>query len=135
MQTPCERKFARSAASVATARTFVTETLTEWHMGRRLDDVRLCVSELASNAVEHGVPAGRHFLVRVAHDDERVCVEVHDSGDGTPTVRRMTLADDRGRGLFLVNSVADEWGVASRRGPGKIVWAEFKLSAALHKSI
>jgi hypothetical protein len=45
-----ERHFSRHPASVAHVRSFVTDTLNVWELGDRLDDVRLCVSELATNA-------------------------------------------------------------------------------------
>ncbi|MBL1118830.1 ATP-binding protein [Streptomyces sp. 110] len=128
MQKPSERQFTRHPASVAKARTFVAEALTVWRLDGRLDDVRACVSELVTNAVEHGTSAGPDFLVRVAHDDERVRVEVLDSGDGTPAMKQTTPDDDDGRGLFLVDAIADEWGFEPRTGPGKAVWIEFKLS-------
>lgn len=54
-------------------------------------------------------------------------MEVHDSGDGTPRVAAVagrTEADESGRGLVLVEALADRWGVTGR-SPGKVVWCEF----------
>ncbi|MGW3627528.1 ATP-binding protein [Streptomyces sp. NPDC000880] len=127
MQQSRERHFSRHPASVAHARTFVADALTAWELGDRLDDVRVCVSELATNAIEHSTDASRDFLVQVARGDERLRVEVRDQGHGTPTVRDATADDCHGRGLFLVAALADDWGVASRAGAGKTVWAEFNL--------
>ncbi|MGA4849202.1 ATP-binding protein [Streptomyces sp. G5(2025)] len=62
------------------------EVLTEWGVADRLDDIRLCVSELATNAVLHGAPAGRELCLRLVLDVAFVRVEVLDSGDGQPQV-------------------------------------------------
>jgi anti-sigma regulatory factor (Ser/Thr protein kinase) len=129
-ETVRERRFPRRPTSVARARDFVTELLTQWHRTDRLDDARYCTSELATNAVQHGAPAGRDFLVRVAVHDELLRIEVHDSGDGAPQLRQARSTDVSGRGLLLVAALADEWGVAPRSGPRKVVWATFKLDAA-----
>ncbi|MDQ1024788.1 anti-sigma regulatory factor (Ser/Thr protein kinase) [Streptomyces umbrinus] len=129
MQQSRERRFSSHPASAACARTFVADTLTEWELDDRLDDVLICVSELATNALKHGAPADRDFLVRVACRSERLRVEVCDQGDETPTVRLATADDCQGRGLFLVGALADDWGVAFRQEDGKTVWAEFKVNA------
>ncbi|GAA2125232.1 ATP-binding protein [Streptomyces synnematoformans] len=127
MQKPNQKQFTRHAASVAKARAFVVEVLGDRPLHGRLDDVRVCVSELAASAVRHGVPVGRQFLVRVADDGERVRVEVHDGGEGVPVVRPARALDDAGRGMVLVDGLSDAWGVEARRGPGKAVWAEFRI--------
>ncbi|MFD8826855.1 ATP-binding protein [Streptomyces sp. NPDC059605] len=117
--------FPRRRTTPRTARNFVTATLTEWGETSRLDDMRLCVSELVTNAVLHGAPAGRLVLVRVDSLDEEMRVEVHDSGEKTPTqcVPEESAVD--GRGLLIVAATADSWGVKGRTGPGKCVWATF----------
>ncbi|MEU6145681.1 ATP-binding protein [Streptomyces sp. NPDC047081] len=126
MEQTRERHFTRRPASVAHARSFVAEALIAWELGDRLDDVRVCVSELATNAIEHGTSGGQEFRIRVTRGRERLRVEVHDQGDGIPTVRDAAADDCHGRGLFLVAALADDWG-ASREGADKAVWAEFKL--------
>ncbi len=96
-------------------------------MAERADDVLLCVSELATNALVHGVPPGRGFLLRLLpYDGGGLRVEVHDSGDGVPAVPQPDAGEpgEGGRGLLLVAELADRWGV-SGRSPGKVVWCEF----------
>ncbi len=117
------RMFARGARSVGKARDFVAAAVCA---GDRADDIRLCVSELATNALRH-TPAGHCFLVRVRAEEHLVHVEVHDAGGGEPHVCTPADTDDRGRGLLLVAALADDWGTADRTGPGKSVWAAFKL--------
>ncbi|WP_407563815.1 ATP-binding protein [Streptomyces sp. 184] len=122
--------FARSAASVGKARDFATTVVGR---GDRTDDIRVCVSELATNAVQH-TPAGRRFLVRIICNEGVVRIEVHDASGGTPRQCAPADTDDRGRGLLLVSAFADDWGVSDRSGPGKLVWAEFKIQAAAEAS-
>lgn len=112
------------------AREFVGEALTAWGFESRADDVLLCVSELATNALLHGVPPGRGFLLLLRKDFSDVLrVELHDSGGGLPHVaeqvgRGADQQEESGRGLLLVEALADKWDVA-HRDPGKIVWCEF----------
>lgn len=114
----------RERRSVAAAREFVRAALTAWEWGARADDITLCVSELATNALVHGVPPGRGYLLRMWLYEQGTFlrVEVHDSGDGKPCVREPD--GESGRGLLLVAALADGWGVVPRE-PGKVVWCEF----------
>ncbi|MDI5971211.1 hypothetical protein POF50_017990, partial [Streptomyces sp. SL13] len=50
------RSFAHRGESVAEARRFADETLAGWGVTDRLDDMRLCLSEIATNAVVHVAP-------------------------------------------------------------------------------
>ncbi|MEE4490072.1 ATP-binding protein [Streptomyces sp. BE230] len=126
MQLPllCERFFRRERRSVREAREFVRDALADWGFGGvRVGDVVLCVSELCTNALVHGVPPGRGYrLMLWLRDEGQVRVEVHDSGDGEPGVREPD--GESGRGLVIVDALADRWGVGER-SPGKIVWCEF----------
>ncbi|GGS96126.1 ATP-binding protein [Streptomyces cinerochromogenes] len=119
--------YRRDRRSVRLAREFVRGTLTEWAAAERSDDVLLCVSELATNALLHGVPAGRGFLLRLElHRDGALRVEVHDSGPGEVRAPEASPDSEHGRGLLLVAALADKWGVGERN-PGKIVWCEFTV--------
>ncbi|SFE74185.1 Anti-sigma regulatory factor (Ser/Thr protein kinase) [Actinacidiphila alni] len=124
-----ERFYRRERRSVPAAREFAREALTEWGYGSREDEVLLCVSELATNALLHGVPPGRGFLLLLRRDlGGALRVEVHDSGGGRPHMaegpERGRDQAECGRGLVLVDALADKWDVADR-DPGKIVWCEF----------
>ncbi|MGC0329439.1 anti-sigma regulatory factor (Ser/Thr protein kinase) [Streptomyces sp. SAI-170] len=121
--------FDRRRSTPAAARSFVADTLTRWGRTERLDDIRLCASELATNAILHGAPTGGKVLVRVELHATSLRIEVHDGGNGTPTACTPRSVAEGGRGLLLVSTVADRWGVEERHGPGKCVWAAFHHSA------
>ncbi|MGW6865542.1 ATP-binding protein [Streptomyces sp. NPDC054904] len=124
-----QQRFPRARASVRAARQFVGDTLAEWGVSERRDDMRLCVSELASNAVLHGVPWGREFSVRVTREAGVLWIEVRDSGSGCPTVQHAEPGAERGRGLWLVTALADEFEIRDDR-VGKSAWAGFKMVEA-----
>ncbi|HWU05120.1 MAG TPA: ATP-binding protein [Streptomyces sp.] len=124
-----EAFYRRERRSVPLARQFVRAALLDWACEVDLGDVLLCVSELATNALVHGVPPGRGFRVRLTWGSV-LRVEVHDSGAGEvqESVRPGPLAE-YGRGLALVGALADVWGVREQ-DPGKTVWCEFAVSAS-----
>ncbi|MEV7728444.1 ATP-binding protein [Streptomyces sp. NPDC087917] len=122
-----QQRFPRAFVSVRAARQFVGDTLGEWGCGDRRDDIRLCVSELAANAVLHGVPIGREFAVHLVRELAAVRVEVRDSGPGLPVERRAGLEEFCGRGLWLVRELADQFGVRDE-AVGKTVWVRFGVS-------
>ncbi|MFF0215955.1 ATP-binding protein [Streptomyces vinaceus] len=127
-----EHTFTAVPESVAAARSFTSRTLESWELTRRADDIRLCVSELASNAVEHGTHAlgGRGaFLVRIDADDSHVRVEVEDDDPlATPCLNRSDKGDTGGRGMMIVASLATAWGFETCALTGKAVWSEFLTS-------
>ncbi|MER7148841.1 ATP-binding protein [Streptomyces xanthochromogenes] len=121
-----EKFYPRERQSVPAARKFAAGAVADWGFFHRLDGIALCVSELATNALLHGVPPGRGFLLRMRLWEGAVLrVEVHDSGGGVPRVTEGAAGtDEGGRGLVLVAALADKWGVGER-DPGKFVWCEF----------
>ncbi len=124
-----QRVFGHEAASVGAARRFAECTLAGWGIADRVDDVRLCVSELITNALVHGDPNAGDILVRFRMRDLLVRVEVHDTVTALPEQRTPDDGSDTGRGLLLVAACADGWGVEPHTSH-KIVWAEFKVDAA-----
>jgi anti-sigma regulatory factor (Ser/Thr protein kinase) len=90
-------------------------------------DVRLLVSELVTNSVKHAhVTEDDSVYLDVKMDGDVVRVEVRDSGPGfeRPSVAPPDDADE-GWGLFLVEQLADEWGVERER---QAVW--FQIDCA-----
>ncbi|MFD6180899.1 ATP-binding protein [Streptomyces goshikiensis] len=119
-----DRFYPRSLQTVRSAREFANVTLDAWGVTSRRDDLLLCVSELTTNALLHGVPPGRGYRLRLLRFEGVVRVEVHDSGPGRPGIADRNPSAERGRGLLLVAALADRWGVGART-PGKVVWSEF----------
>ena len=121
------RRFPAAAGSVGRARRFVLSRLPD---GCRdgLDLLALMVSELATNAVQH---AATDFEVTITvsaagdgrDDVRRVRVGVRDEAAGYPTPQEPAADAPHGRGLRIVESLADTWGTEVQRGrPGKTVW-------------
>ncbi|QFZ77750.1 SpoIIE family protein phosphatase [Streptomyces fagopyri] len=82
----------------------------------------LIVSELVGNAIRHGAPPLRLRLIL----DRALTCEVSDGATSAPHVKHARTVDETGRGLFIVASLADQWG-ARHHKHGKTVWAEQPL--------
>ncbi|MEU6144212.1 ATP-binding protein [Streptomyces sp. NPDC047081] len=122
------RALSHDPVSVGAARRFTARILSTWGISDRIDEVLLCVSKLATNAVRHGVPDTVGILVRLRVSDQLLRIEVHDSSPVLPEHRYPDHDSDTGRGLLLVSACADGWGV-DRHVDHKVVWAEFKIDA------
>lgn len=123
-----KRFFDHQPESVKAARDFTTRTLRAWGL-ENTSDIRLVVSELATNALAHGSDADHGFLVRLEPDAGGIRLEVHDSRDLhqplTGPACPDPAADETGRGLVIVTALAARWGIDARRPFGKIVWSRF----------
>jgi anti-sigma regulatory factor (Ser/Thr protein kinase) len=87
-----------------------------------LEDLQLLVTELVTNSVRHADSDAVHLVVLAAPNAVRM--EVADRGPGfTPIARRRDDDREGGWGLFLVDRLADRWGVLSA-GEGARVWCE-----------
>jgi anti-sigma regulatory factor (Ser/Thr protein kinase) len=94
-----------------------------------MNDAELLVSELVSNAVLHGSPA---ITLCVDVDPPRIEVGVRDEGKAlpTPAVEPPPPSLPRGRGLVIVDRLANSWGVTpTDPPPGKTVWFELGTAA------
>ena len=109
------------AASVRRAREHVAAFCDGHAIGADVRDVvRLLVSELATNAITH---AAGEVVVTVRIDAELLTVEVADGSTRQPRPRDAsdvdpadwTALDEHGRGLQLVQALADTWGVETDR--------------------
>jgi anti-sigma regulatory factor (Ser/Thr protein kinase) len=82
-------------------------------------DLELVVSELVTNAVEHGRGTIR---VEVTHTDHEIRGSVTDRGSGFAyEPRELSRTDDRGRGLAIVNALVTRWGI--RHGSTQVWFA------------
>lgn len=107
--------------------------LTEAHLRHRglpTDTASHLVAELAANAVTHGRVPGRDFRLTLYVVGGTLRIEVSDTrGDRLPEPRHPAVDAESGRGLLLVDALADRWGVREDRFPRKTVWAELCCSA------
>lgn len=113
-----------TTASVSVARNDAAAVVADQYP-ELTDDVRLVVSELATNAVLH---AGTAFRLHVGVGDEVVRLEVIDDEPAPPAVRMPALEAASGRGLHLIDALCSGWGVVPT-GQGKVVWAELRGGA------
>lgn len=123
--TAVRRMWPPAPQSVGRARRFLARHLDAWGMPDVTDAAQLIVSELVTNAVEHGRPPIGHLIgVRVERVTSGVRIEVHDVNANRPRVRSASADEESGRGLALVDALTGgQWGVSDREGPGKMVWA------------
>ena len=91
--------------------------------------MRLLVSELVTNSVRHaGLGEGSRISLHIESRPEVVRVEVTDPGSGfVPDMRAITIAQESGWGLYLVDELADRWGVDAVGGTH--VWFEIDRKA------
>lgn len=117
----------RDPATVSEARRMTRDTLAGWGLAPEFaDDAVLVVGELVANATLYGEEPIRLSLWGMA---QGVCVRVTDHGSERP--RKLSLGEDasHGRGLAIVEALADRWGVVPVPGGiGKTVWAAWGIS-------
>ncbi|MGW7054399.1 ATP-binding SpoIIE family protein phosphatase [Streptomyces sp. NPDC054887] len=107
------------------ARAFATGVLASWRFPVELCDLGvLAASELVANSLQHGTPPMR---LRLRRTDRRLIIEVTDGDDHLPRRRRAEPADEAGRGISIVATIASSWGSRRTPGGGKAVWCEFAL--------
>jgi anti-sigma regulatory factor (Ser/Thr protein kinase) len=108
------------------ARLLATEQLRSWELP--LDPAEHIVAELAANAATHGRVPGRDFRLTLYVVADTLRIEVTDTrGDRMPRTQLASPETESGRGLVLVDALADKWGVAPGLWPRKTVWAEIRL--------
>ncbi|MFF8811926.1 ATP-binding protein [Streptomyces pactum] len=109
--------------SVAKARRRLRDDLDASGVCRSVDDCVLLLSELVTNAVEHAEGDGAR-LIHVNWWRVRTSLRIDVHGPGAPEKvrpRRPPASDTRGRGLLLVNRIADAWAVAPSCHGGTMV--------------
>lgn len=114
---------------IASARQQLRELLHDWADAEQVDSAELMVSEMATNVLVH--TDGDALLVAEVsgeRGERRLRVEVADTSDELPHKRRPGEMASSGRGLVLMEMLADAWGV-DPRGEGKSIWFELYESA------
>jgi anti-sigma regulatory factor (Ser/Thr protein kinase) len=118
-------RWALTGHAVRNARYELRDALREWKLDDLADSAELVLSELMTNALRHArLPRGRLVETRYERMAGCVRIEVHDAHEGIPRLREAADDDEGGRGLALVDALTEQrWGVSSRDGVGKRVWA------------
>lgn len=89
----------------------------------RAAELVLLVSEMTTNAIRYGSEPGDCIQIILMSDETGVRVEVHDTNRRPPRFKPESEERQRGRGLYLLQALADRWGTGPRVF-GKYVWAE-----------
>jgi len=124
------------------SRGFVHVTLSDWGLDGLADVTELLVSELSTNVVRaatgpDGTPRYSDddqlplLWIRLLSDGSRLMIEVWDTVPtalGAPVARRPEPEEESGRGLEIIETLAEDWGWETVPGwPGKKVWATLKV--------
>lgn len=121
-----EMQLLGEARSAGAARRFLATTLSDWNASSYDDAALLLVSELVANAALH---ARTEVSVRIELMDSCLRLEVTDLSPRQPVVRRYSAEATTGRGLGLVEALAERWGIVPHASGGKTVWVELAQSA------
>ncbi|MGW0390043.1 ATP-binding protein [Streptomyces sp. NPDC003042] len=116
--------------SVAAARRYVAQVLGSWGLSEdtdTADSVRLIVSELATNSVQHTFGKSPTFTVDVRLErEEWLRIGVTDSHPRWPRRLPAAVQQDNGRGMVIIRWLAAEAGgrlsVSPTEDGGKTVW-------------
>ncbi|MFK0252829.1 SpoIIE family protein phosphatase [Streptomyces sp. NPDC090445] len=112
--------------ALVAARHMIGAAVRAWGAGDRADEIELIADELIVNALMHTDGPAIVTLRVLTGPERRLRVEVEDRSSALPRRREAGDSGVSGRGLMLVDRLADAWGVESR-GSGKCVWCEFLM--------
>ncbi|MFB6888992.1 ATP-binding protein [Kitasatospora sp. NPDC056327] len=120
---------AADLVAVSAVRHRLRAALGVWGVPELADTAELLTSELVTNALRH-TGQGAVFDALIT-GDHRLRIEVQDGTARLPGRRREPETEyaTSGRGLLLVEALADDWGV-QLRGDGKVTWFELTLAGA-----
>ncbi|MCP3819495.1 ATP-binding protein [Streptomyces sp. A3M-1-3] len=120
---PWELPFMAQPEEVAGLRRIMRMHLQLWGLSALVDAAQLCVTELVTNTITH-VGAGTPTTLAVSMNGTHLRIEVHDPCTRElPTLLAVEQDSECGRGITLVDAVADRWGVVLR-ADSKVTWCE-----------
>ncbi|MGW6939182.1 SpoIIE family protein phosphatase [Streptomyces xanthophaeus] len=112
--------------ALVAARHMIGAAVRAWGARERADEIELVADELIVNALMHTDGPAIVTLRVLPGAERRLRVEVEDRSSALPRRREAGDSGVSGRGLMLVDRLADDWGVEPR-GSGKCVWCEFVM--------
>ncbi|WP_308404402.1 ATP-binding protein [Streptomyces sp. ATCC 21386] len=125
---PWDLTFTADPEEVAALRHLMSLHLGLWGLREVVDEAQLCVSELVSNVITHVGP-GTPATLAVSMSGTHLRIEVHDPDTrALPTLMDVDADAEGGRGMALVDAVADRWGVQLHDGR-KVTWCELNTGA------
>lgn len=110
------------------ARRAARALLQAWEVAARREDVELVLTEVITNAVRHAELTPTVDVEIALTAGQVLRVTVADGSARRPAIRALAEDQESGRGMHLVDAVADRWGVDDHSG-GKLVWIELDLPA------
>lgn len=129
-----ETQFPSTETASRSARSFLRGALETWALDGLGEVTELLTSEVVSNVVRH---VGSAVVLRAIRDDDWIRVEVDDTSDALPVIEHPRPLDLGGRGMVLVDTLADRWGADLHPG-GKTVWFEIdarRASGEMHSAL
>ncbi|MFF4906627.1 ATP-binding protein [Streptomyces sp. NPDC001260] len=112
------------------ARAFTERALLDWGLDQCIDDALTVVSELTANAMLHarrceaGDERETEVRLRLTRRAAHLVCAVTDRSDAVPVSPHAPDSfQEHGRGLFMVEALAQHWGWTRYTPSGKTVWA------------
>jgi anti-sigma regulatory factor (Ser/Thr protein kinase) len=120
----CDRSFSLppNTGSVRFSREAIRDALSGFDEDV-VEAAAILTDELVTNAIMHGQPP---IELNIREDRGNITVRVEDAGSGVPTTRLAPRSALSGRGLTIVDSMSDRWGVDVRQH-GKSVWFQLNM--------
>jgi anti-sigma regulatory factor (Ser/Thr protein kinase) len=120
-------QLAADVSSLGEGRRFVAQTLREWEVDEaQIAPITLVANELVANAIVHARSAP---VLSLEASGSELMVRVADCSQGLPVAGTVTLDATAGRGLLLVETLGDRWGIDTNES-GKVVWVAFDAALA-----
>ena len=125
LRKPWDLPFVAEPEEVSGLRRILRLHLELWGLHEVADTAQLCVSELVSNVIRH-VGLGTPTTLAISMNGTYLRIEVHDPDTrALPTLLDAGSEAEAGRGVAIVDAVADRWGV--QLSPDrKVTWCELE---------
>ncbi|MFI0776276.1 ATP-binding protein [Streptomyces sp. NPDC021212] len=118
-----EEDFPPEVRRVPQMRRITTARLRHWGLAMLVDSATLIVSELVTNAIQHGRGS---VALKVIYEVHALRIEVTDDNSAPALMRKADETDEHGRGLRLVAMISEGWGVSR---DGRTTWATIAVPA------